>query len=105
MNKTKKIRLTRKQRQIRSIVILLVLVIVVFKNFPINIFAGSNFLDDYDQITITIIPGDRAWNIQQELTPDVDVRKALYYVNELNGKCTGNIIAGEDIIFLVPKVK
>lgn len=97
------IRLTRKQRQLRFLVILLVLGTVVFNNLPVPVKAKSAFLDDYDRISITIKSDDRAWNIQSELTPDIDVRNVLYHVNLINDKSIGNIKPGEQIIFL--KVK
>jgi len=56
--------------------------------------------DKYEEIVITIMEGDRAWNIQSRLTPNEDVREALYYVEIINGKSVSNIQPGEEIVFL-----
>lgn len=56
--------------------------------------------DKYEEIVITIMKGDRAWNIQSRLTPNEDVRDVLYYVELINGKSVSNIQPGEEIVFL-----
>ena len=96
-----KIRLSRKQRQLRFAIIMLVLTIVTFRNLPdLPKKAKINFMDNYEEIVVTIKHGDRAWNIQSELTPSEDVRELLYYVTTLNERSVGNLIPGEQITFL-----
>lgn len=56
--------------------------------------------DRYEQIVITIMPGDRAWTIQKRLTPNENINEILYYVNQLNGKSVAHIKPGEEIVFL-----
>lgn len=95
-----KIRLTRKQRQLRFAVIMLVFTTVVFRNLPMLSKTKTSFMDNYEEIVVTIKHGDRAWNIQSELTPNEDVRELLYYVSLVNEKSVGNLIPGEQITFL-----
>lgn len=99
----RRIRITRKQRQLRFLTILLVLGAVILNNLPKSTKTATAFLDNYEQVAVTIKSGDRAWNIQSELTPGIDVRNVLYHVNLINDKSIGNIKPGEQIIFL--KVK
>lgn len=63
----------------------------------------SDVLENYDQIEVTICSGDRAWNIQSELTPDEDIREMLYYASILNDKKMGSIMPGETLIFLTER--
>lgn len=96
-----KIRLSRKQRQLRFAIIMLVFTTVIFRNLPdLPKKAKINFMDNYEEIVVTIKHGDRAWNIQSELTPNEDVRELLYYVTTLNERPVGNLIPGEQITFL-----
>lgn len=95
-----KFRLTRKQRQLRFAVIMLVFTTVIFRNLPNLSKTKTSFMDNYEEIVVTIKHGDRAWNIQSELTPNEDVRELLYYVSLVNEKSVGNLIPGEQITFL-----
>lgn len=57
----------------------------------------------YDMVSVTVAPGETAWDIQKRLTPNEDVRELLYYGGKVNEKSMGDIKAGESLIFLKTK--
>lgn len=107
----KKVRIANKKKFIGTMTLILLLIsctisIPVQKNKTIG--SGFNskdqeFLKEYEKVKITIKNGQTSWNIQQELTPNSDVRKVLYYCEKINGKSMGNIKEGETLVFLKEK--
>lgn len=57
--------------------------------------------EGYEQVSVYIKEGDRAWNIQSKLTPNENTSKMLYYAEIANNKKMGNIKAGEEVQFIV----
>lgn len=49
---------------------------------------------------VTISEGDRAWNIQQKLTPDANVSDILSLVSTINNKPLGKLEVGEELVFI-----
>ncbi|PLS15043.1 hypothetical protein CVD28_24495 [Bacillus sp. M6-12] len=55
----------------------------------------------YEKVEVFIQEGDRAWIIQEKLTPGKDMRDMLYLVEHINERDSmGNVKAGEVITFL-----
>lgn len=112
LTKVNKAKVRRTMKKARAILILIGLILLVSQVFISIGNSISNHIavtqspeevnvpDKYEEVVITIMEGDRAWNIQSRLTPNEDVREALYYVELINGKSVGNIQPGEEIIFL-----
>lgn len=108
LSKTKRKRLLEKMSAVLIIIGILLLAnnVIATLNTAKNGFlqnvnqAEMIIPDKYEQIVITIMPGDRAWIIQERLTPNEDVREVLYYVDKINGKSVANIKPGEKIVFL-----
>lgn len=112
LTKVNKAKVRRTMKKARAILILVGLVLLVSQIFMSIGNSISNHIavtqspeevsvpDKYEEVVITIMEGDRAWNIQSRLTPNEDVREALYYVELINGKSVGNIQPGEEIVFL-----
>lgn len=112
LTKANKAKVRRTMKRARAILILIGLILLVSQVFISIGNSISNHIaatqspeevsvpDKYEEIVITIMEGDRAWNIQSRLTPNEDVREALYYVELINGKSVGNIQPGEEIVFL-----
>ena len=112
-NKAKVRRTVKKARAILILIGLILLVSQVFISISNHIAVTQSpeevsvpdkeevsVPDKYEEIVITIMKGDRAWNIQSRLTPNEDVREVLYYVELINGKSVSNIQPGEEIVFL-----
>lgn len=112
LTKVNKRKLRRTMKKARAILILVGLVLLVSQIFMSIGNSISNHIavtqspeevsvpDKYEEVVITIMEGDRAWNIQSRLTPNEDVREVLYYVELINGKSVSNIQPGEEIVFL-----
>lgn len=128
LTKVNKAKVRRTMKKVRAILILIGLILLVSQvfisigNFISNYIAVAqnpeevsvpykeevsvpdkeklSVPDKYEEIVITIMKGDRAWNIQSRLTPNEDVREVLYYVELINGKSVSNIQPGEEIVFL-----
>lgn len=61
--------------------------------------------EGYKPVTIVVKAGDRSWNIQRDLTPDVDVRKMLDYASKLNkDKSLGELKVGDELLFLEKEI-
>lgn len=60
-------------------------------------------LEKFEKVEVVVKQGDTAWTLQENLTPEEDVRYMLYLVEILNGKCLGDIMPGEKLIFLKNK--
>ena len=120
LTRVNKAKVRRTMKKVRAILILIGLILLVSQvfisigNFISNYIAVAqspeevsvpykeelSIPDKYEEIVITIMKGDRAWNIQSRLTPNEDVREVLYYVELINGKSVSNIQPGEEIVFL-----
>lgn len=108
--KFKRLSKAQRKRLLKRVqIILIVAGILLLANTTLNTvrngLQGANAAeiivpDRYEQIVITIMPGDRAWTIQKRLTPNENVDEVLYYVNQINGKSVANIKPGEEIVFL-----
>lgn len=104
-NKMRKRRRARRKamRNILGMSMLCLMIIITVKFVSANVggeLSMSDILENYEQVEVTICPGDRAWNIQSELTPNEDIREMLHYASILNNKKMGNIMPGETLIFL-----
>lgn len=99
----KKRRLKKKYRVIRAKLILglviLSMAIPLYNKVIASVNEPLTVPENYEEVVVTILEGDRAWNIQERLTPNEDIREVLHYVNIVNDKSVGTIKPGEQIIF------
>lgn len=98
-----------KMRRRRAFFSLVLMGIICFGiiSFASTCNIGSNreldkILEKYKPVTVYILKGDTSWSIQRRLTPNEDVRKLLYYLEDINGRSMGDIRPGEVLIFFEP---
>lgn len=59
--------------------------------------------EGFEYVEVRVYAGDTAWDIQQELTPNVDVRPLLHHLKSVNNiESMSAVKAGEVYLFLKP---
>lgn len=102
MENFKRMTSVRQRNMVRLMVLIIALLIVLFSVYKGFAYAYSATLTppEYEEVQVQVEYGDTAWEIQEALIPNEDVRRALYYASKANGKPNmSNIFAGETLIF------